>query len=431
MEARRPPVSRETRLLLTVVVAALGMLWVLARIRFPDRPPSSNPVPPVLAQLSPRPVFDDLAAALVEIRPRIQASLVVLAKPGESASDPEAARRSAVALRWRDNLGITLADPAGIANEPETSDDQLVVARDPATTLAIVRVSDQAVPPLATWVPRRVENPRYLIAADPLSDTVALRPVFVAALSSFESPHWMGTVLAVPSSTPIDDGTFAFTTDGALAGAVVEHGDGRLLVPPDLLFQAASRLMTQQRVPRGWIGIDVTPLTPEMAAALGATSGVAVAWVDPDGPAARLLQIADVIERIDGTPSTSAAAWRAREARVAQGEVVTLTVRRDTDVRDVTITAAPLVEREEDRPLGLELRTIQRVGAEVLHVDPGSAAARAGLRAGDVVTMAGTRMAPTAGEVVRRFAETSRGRPLVIAVTRGDAHLLLVLGRTP
>ena len=43
MEPNRPSVSRDTRLLFAVILISVAMLWVLARIRFPDRPPTPKP----------------------------------------------------------------------------------------------------------------------------------------------------------------------------------------------------------------------------------------------------------------------------------------------------------------------------------------------------------------------------------------------------
>ena len=55
--AYRPRVSRETRLLLTAGVLAVAALWLLARIRFPERPATPNPVPAVLSQLASGPKY--------------------------------------------------------------------------------------------------------------------------------------------------------------------------------------------------------------------------------------------------------------------------------------------------------------------------------------------------------------------------------------
>lgn len=58
----RPPVSRESRRLFVAGALALALLWLLARLEFPERPVSPNPVPAVLGQLADGPFFDSLAA---------------------------------------------------------------------------------------------------------------------------------------------------------------------------------------------------------------------------------------------------------------------------------------------------------------------------------------------------------------------------------
>ena len=72
----RPRVSRETRLLLTAGVMAVAALWLLARIRFPERPVTPNPVPSVLSQLASGPTYDDLAREIAQLHARLQSSLL-------------------------------------------------------------------------------------------------------------------------------------------------------------------------------------------------------------------------------------------------------------------------------------------------------------------------------------------------------------------
>ncbi len=57
----RPPVSRETRRLFVAGALSLALLWLLARLEFPERPVSPNPVPAVLGQLTDGPIFSRLA----------------------------------------------------------------------------------------------------------------------------------------------------------------------------------------------------------------------------------------------------------------------------------------------------------------------------------------------------------------------------------
>ena len=60
LQAPRPRVSRETRLLFVTIACAIAALWVLGRLRFPERA-STSPVPAVLAPLALPSSFDELA----------------------------------------------------------------------------------------------------------------------------------------------------------------------------------------------------------------------------------------------------------------------------------------------------------------------------------------------------------------------------------
>ena len=74
---------------------AVAALWVLARIRFQERPVASTPVPNVLAQLRPTSSYEDLARLIAEIRPGITAAV--------SASEG-----GGPALRIRGDAAVTL-----------------------------------------------------------------------------------------------------------------------------------------------------------------------------------------------------------------------------------------------------------------------------------------------------------------------------------
>ena len=71
----RPRVSRETRLLLTAGLLAITVLWLLARVRFRDRPAPPSAIPAVLSQLTATPTLDDVAAEVGELSTRLAPSL--------------------------------------------------------------------------------------------------------------------------------------------------------------------------------------------------------------------------------------------------------------------------------------------------------------------------------------------------------------------
>src|SRR5678810_622636 len=94
--------SRETRHLLVAAFAALAALWVLARVRFPDRAPAPNPIPQILTQLSVRPTFADLEAELARLQERLAPALVSVDANTDADSgtaSPGSRDRSALRIR--------------------------------------------------------------------------------------------------------------------------------------------------------------------------------------------------------------------------------------------------------------------------------------------------------------------------------------------
>jgi hypothetical protein len=333
------------------------------------------------------------------------------------------------ALRLRGDLALTwLGDLTGAYGEAILLDVP-VEARDPASGITVVRVADADVSELSTWIPRREESPRYVLAAEMSSQGMSLRPVFLGAFYPVASPIWDPAVLwTVPRTSGLDSGTFLFTTDGALVGLLIER-EGRLtIVPGETLIATANRLLLEGHRQVGRLGVDVQALSPALATATGAIRGVVVTWVDPEGPVDGMLRVGDVIETIDDYALETPEHWLARSVRLLAGDTVNLRVRRDRMVREFSVTAsqsAPSTSLE----LGLDMRELRGTGTEVVHVRPGSAAARAGMVAGDIVTSIGGIDAPAPAAVSRIFAKASQERPLLVAIIRNGARRILVLGK--
>jgi hypothetical protein len=419
-------VSRETRLLLTAGVLAIVALWLLARVRFQDRPVTPNPVPAVLGQLANRPTYEDLAAEIAQLQVRVEPSLLVLDVPSAVPGSPSASHRL-WALRLRDDLAVTLL-PAG--SHPELWNDSRVLARDPASGLVVVRVPSQVpASPLVPWTPRRLEQPRYLVASDVSSPRVSLRPVFVGSLDPMESPLWSEPIWAVPGRSDLAPGSFVFTNSAELVGLVFAHDAEAVVMPAATVLAEADRLLNTPRGPVGTLGLQVQALTASVASVTGAPVGMVVTWVEQDGAAAGHLMVGDAIEAIDGRALATPQHWDVRLARLLAGEMLTLRVRRRGEVQEVALTAAPVESPPVSRALGLTLRGRTGIGTVVARVERASAADRAGLAAGDIITRVADVHAPTPAQVTRAFASVREGQRVMVAVTRGDMHLVTTLER--
>lgn len=432
----RPRVSRETRLLLTAGMMAVAALWLLARIRFPERPVSPNPVPSVLSQLASGPKYDDLSQEITQLRARLQPSLFVLQPPSPVLGSPQTLPR-VTALRLRDDLAVTLIPSESTRQQWRNA---TVLARDAASGVTVVRAtipvpssSPGPSPPTPSsspvpWTPRQPQQSRYLIASDVSLEGVAMRPVFVGSLEPVESPLW-SELWAVPERTELTPGAFLFTSTGEWAGLVIAHGSGLAIVPPGAVLGEAERLLAAPPGPAGTIGIEVQDLTPAVAAVTGARVGVVVTWVDPNGAGAEQLTAADVIEAVDGRALASRQHWDVRVARLSIGETLGLRVRRRREVRDVALVAQSPAPQPESQSLGLTLRARAKIGAEVVGIERGAAADRAGLAIGDVITLIANVSAPTPAQVMRAYTSIAQGERVIVAVTRGSAHFVTTLER--
>jgi hypothetical protein len=427
----RPRVSRETRLLFITVLISIVTLWVLARVRFPERPVTPNLVPPLLAQLPTRPAFEDLAFAVAELESRLVPSLLALEleQRPPSGDQPAFAQDLVPALRIQDDVVVALLERAtGAAIAPRFADLTLL-ARDPASGLAVIRVPPAPAPVLTVWSPQRM-RPRYMIVSDVSRQGTSLRPVFVGSLYPAASPTWSESIWAVPAHTDLATGAFVFATDGTLAGLAIEHAGRPAILPAEALIRAADRLLREGSGNGGWLGVEVQDLTPAVALVAGASGGVVVTWVDPRGAGAEKLAVTDVIETIGDEVVATLEHWETRLARLAAGDSLVLRVRRRGEVREVHLTAGgALPTQSAAHLLGLTMRAIPRIGVEIVRVDPGSAAARAGIEAGDVMTLIGEIERPTPAQVTRAFLATPEDRPLLVGVTRGDRHRVLALGK--
>lgn len=403
-------------------------LWMLARMRFPALPASPNPVPPLLSQLANPSPLDAVASEMFKLQDRVGPALIAF--DVDSPAGTAGGRRSfrATALRVRDDLAVAVLPPGSTTAQVRGG---AVLAVDPSSGLTVLRAAPPApAPALTHWAPRRLERPQFFLITDGSMSRVSVRPVFVSSLEPLVSAMWADPIWAIPRSTGAVPGSFVITTAGELVGVVVEYATHAAIVPSTTVLAEADRLIAKPiAVPRD-VGVQVQALTPDLAAATGAGVGVVVAWVDPAGPAARVLETADVIESIGGHPVPTLDDWHVRVARLTAGTDVTVRVHRRGAARDVVLRPAEASPpAAPDARLGLRTRRAPRAGTAVIEVEADSAAARGGLAAGDLITRMGDVSSPTPAQVRAVFTAAPQGQPVLVAVTRGASRFVTTLVR--
>jgi S1-C subfamily serine protease len=416
----RPRVSRETRLLLTAGLLAITVLWLLARVRFRDRPAPPSAIPAVLSQLTAKPTLDDVAAEIGELASRLAPSLVAIEWP---SNDHGGQPGQMAGLLYRDDLAVTRLHASPRSDAPG------VVAVDRASGLAVLRTPGRraGTPPTA-WARRGLQGPRYLFATDVSPAGVSLRPVFIGSLTPMATPLWADALWVVPVNSDVSVGSLLFTRDAELVGLVISVGGQRAVVPSQTLLAEADRLLARPERPAGTLGIGIQPMTVAVREATGVSAGLVIASVDRSGPATGGLNVGDVIESIDGRSVTDRVDWDVRMARLSAGDTVTVRGRSHGRVVEAALVAMPSAPAAT-RTLGLILRPRPQLGVEVVRLERGSAAERAGLVVGDVITVFGEIVAPTPNQMNRAFAALPSGKAVIVGVTRGDVHFVTALER--
>jgi Do/DeqQ family serine protease len=189
------------------------------------------------------------------------------------------------------------------------------------------------------------------------------------------------------------------------------HGIG-FAIPANLVKLIVDNAVAGRKLQRPWLGAGFAPVTRELAEALklGRVAGAVVTRVVAKSPAAQAgLLAGDVIVAVDGHDVDDERAVSYRLTTRGIGQTARLDIVRDgrRTSLDVALRTAPAPGRDDVRDLsgahpldgaqvanlvsGIadELGIAEQEGAVVLSVRPGAAAARLGLRRGDIVVQIG------------------------------------------
>lgn len=208
-------------------------------------------------------------------------------------------------------------------------------------------------------------------------------------------------------------------------------------VPSALARDVVNQLMETGRVERGWLGVVIQSVDRNLARSFGLDTaiGALISQMDPEGPAAQSgLQVGDVIIRYDGQQVTESGELPHMVGRTQPGtEVPVVVVRRgEEQTIDVEIGLLPEEEARAERPepaepeegdtLGLVVgppeEEVGEPGVQVKEVESGSAAARAGLVEGDILTQLGYEVVDSVERYRELAAELPVGEPVAVRFLR-------------
>ncbi len=219
-------------------------------------------------------------------------------------------------------------------------------------------------------------------------------------------------------------------------------------IPSDMARPIMQSLIKHGKVVRGWLGVMIQELTPEIAQAMkiGGTRGVLISDVDPAGPAKKAgLRRDDVVLKINGKPTRSTARLRNLIAAAGAHAKVSLQLLRNGAAKMITVKLGKLGSPRAGRwqrtsftnssirvaPLSPASRRRYRIPRRLNHgvlvdgVKPNSSAAWAGLKSGDVILSVDRVKIRTVREFNTQFS-AARDRVLLLIYRNGYTNYLII-----
>ena len=229
------------------------------------------------------------------------------------------------------------------------------VGVDPKTDLAVVRFEPDHEPTVATLGNSdTLRVGEWAIAiGNPfgLDQTVTVGVVSATGRADVGISSYENFVQTDASINPGNSGGPLINLRGEVIGintAIVATGQGiGFAIPANMARRITTQLIERGKVTRGWLGVSMQPLTPELAEALGLpnTKGAVVARVSPGSPAAAAdLKQNDVIVTFDGTAVEDYHQVQRLAADAEVGKTVKLEIIRDRAKRTVALKIAEATE---------------------------------------------------------------------------------------
>ena len=333
-----------------------------------------------------------------------------------------------------------------------------VVGKDPDTDLAVLKVTvDRPLPSARFGDSTTVRVGQWVLAVgNPfgLDRTVTLGVVSGIGRENVNLSRYENFIQTDASINPGNSGGPLFNLRGEVIGintAIINFAQGiGFAIPSNMAKQVLQQLVAQGRVVRGWLGVGIQPLTPELARKFGVSEseGVLVNEVFEKDPAAAAgIKPGDIITRIEGAVIDSPNRLSRIVAGLPPGATTKVEVVRNqqrivldvalSERRDQAVVAAIPQSRTEAK-LGLDVQDLSAAlsekfklresrGVLITKVDPGSLAQSEGLREGDLIKEVNRVDVGSVGEFTSAISKVRRGDTVLLRVLRESRAFYVVL----
>jgi len=337
-----------------------------------------------------------------------------------------------------------------------------VVGKDPKTDVALIKikVGKKKVPTVELGDSDNIKVGEFVIA---IGNPYGLNWTVTHGIVSAKGRHGLGLnpienfIQTDAAINPGNSGGPLCDIHGRVIGintAIVRNAQGLgFAVPINIAKKVMNDLLKYGKVIRGWLGVYIEDVSPELAKKFGVKKGVLVTRVIKDSPAEKGgLKSGDIIVEFNGKPVKSVTDLQLKVINTKPGETVKLKVIRDGKFKTLTVKIGQMPGSEhlaledliskfgfsvqeltEDLKRRLGIPRWVKGGVIVTEVKPGSPAEDAGLREGDVIVKAGT--TPRNLRRVKKLDDlltvlrNAGDSGILLKVVRGEGVLYIVLNQ--
>ncbi len=350
------------------------------------------------------------------------------------------------------NHVVEHADEVKVSFQNGDKFDATVIGTDPKTDLALLKIKSDKTFPHVDFTKTEAKVGDWVMAVgNPfgLGGTVTSGIVSARGRDIGSGPY--DDFLQIDASiNKGNSGGPTFNLSGEVVGintAIFSPSGGSVgigfAIPASTATSVIESLKTNHKVTRGWLGVQIQPVTADIAESLGLENakGAIISELTQGSPALKAgLKAGDTILKVDGTDISDARDLAKDIAHVAPGKVVQLSIIRDHKPQTVSVTLATMpsdpqmasakVEETKTGALstyGLEVATADDgAGVKVTKVDPNSPAAERGLKEGDIIVeVAGTQVNDPAA--VATALKGADGKKVLMLVRNADGQRFVAL----
>jgi len=348
-----------------------------------------------------------------------------------------------------------------------------VIGRDEKTDLALIKIDAKEKLPFVTWgdSEQATVGDWVMAVGNPfgLGGTVTAGIISAVGRDINEGPYDDFIQIDAPINRGNSGGP-TFNLSGEVIGintAIYSPSGGSVgigfAVPSNTAKEVVQQLRDKGKVTRGWLGVAIQGITPNIAKSLGLDTdqptGTLVASVTANSPAAKAgIKQGDVITAAGGRPIKSTHDLPRLVAATPPGQKLDLTIRRDGKESTLAATIGTMPEQpqkvaaaqepgqasdQEASGLGLQLAAItpklrsqfsipkEVEGVVVTRVSPDSAAAAIGMEPGDVIVSVDRQPATAPHQTAAALKEGAAKGNILLLLNRHGTSQFVGLPVTP